>query len=478
MRIEALFQCGQGGAAAQEADALMRRPALSSLLAAKCTLIRAEERWYRGDFSGAGHLHREALALAEQSEDVRQICLAAATVLERTSDRRGLDQSFALTARVRRLAVRSGDAHLIVSTHLTFGRLEAKRGRFAVARRHFGISRRLLLDEPNVWLSAAADIDESAVLSLCGDIRGAVELAEKGAAQAADSGWSRGKVAASGNLAFCYVALGDFDRADHELAKTQQEPFSSPSLLLAFADTRARAALARGDTRLAERLLERRIGDVRAIQRWDDVVALRTRVRALLMRSEFVPALGLAEEGLRAAEATQMDDAVVAFTFMKAEAQIGAAQRIEPSELLSGAHQDWPPARLADRRVVLSRAFSAMRQPDRRELELGRAARIYSASETLAGAPTDVRQTGPTAPAPATLDSAVALLELAGHPHILGREAFAILDGYGLLCPARPAHGRTDHRPGSGGRRVDGSGSGHSTCQRQTRGDHAAGPAP
>ena len=78
-------------------------------------------------------------------------------VLERTSDRRGLDQSFALTARVRRVAVRSGDAHLIVSTHLTFGRLEAKRGRFAVARRHFGISRRLLLDEPNVWLSAAAD---------------------------------------------------------------------------------------------------------------------------------------------------------------------------------------------------------------------------------------------------------------------------------------------------------------------------------
>jgi len=292
----------------------------------------------------------------------------------------------------------------------------------------------LLLDEPNVWLSAAADIDESAVLSLCGDIRGAVELAEKGAAQAADSGWSRGKVAASGNLAFCYVALGDFDRADHELAKTQQEPFSSPSLLLAFADTRARAALARGDTRLAERLLERRIGDVRAIQRWYDVVALSTRVRALLMRSEFVPALGLAEEGLRAAEATQMDDAVVAFTFMKAEAQIGAAQRIEPSELLSGAHQDWPPARLADRRVVLSRAFSAMRQPDRRELELGRAARIYSASETLAGAPTDVRQTGPTAPAPATLDSAVALLELAGHPHILGREAFAILDGTGCCA--------------------------------------------
>ena len=242
MRIEALFQCGDARTAAREAELLMSREALSPLDTARCTTIQAEELWYRGDFSAAGLLHKQALSLAEQSEDVRQICLSSATVLERTSDRRGLDHSFALTARIRKLALRSGDPHLIVSTHLTFGRLEAKRGRFDIARRHFGVARRLLLDESNVWLGAAADIDESAVLSLCGDVRGAVELAERGAAQAALSGWSRGKVAASGNLAFCYVALGQFDKADHELSKTEREPFSSPSILLALADTRAGGA--------------------------------------------------------------------------------------------------------------------------------------------------------------------------------------------------------------------------------------------
>ena len=37
----------------------------------------------------------------------------------------------------------------------------------------------------------------------------------------------------------------------------------------------------------------------------------------------------------------------------------------------------------------------------------------------------------PQLPAPPNLESAVALIELAGHPHILGREAFAILDEAG-----------------------------------------------
>ena len=119
---------------------------------------------------------------------------------------------------------------------------------------------------------------------------------------------------------------------------------------------------------------------------------------------------------------------------MRAEAQIGSLQRIEPSSLLSGAQQDWPPTILADRRVVLSRAFRATQQSRRSELELARAARIYNASGTLAAAPSEVRETAPTAPAPATLDSAVALLELAGHPHILGREAFAVLDGAGCCA--------------------------------------------
>jgi DNA-binding NtrC family response regulator len=84
--------------------------------------------------------------------------------------------------------------------------------------------------------------------------------------------------------------------------------------------------------------------------------------------------------------------------------------------------------------MVLSRAFAAVQERQRARLEISRAARIYAASDTLSGAPIEVRETAPDTPAPATLDSAVALLELAGHPHILGREAFAILDGAGCCA--------------------------------------------
>ena len=89
--------------------------------------------------------------------------------------------------------------------------------------------------------------------------------------------------------------------------------------------------------------------------------------------------------------------------------------------------------------VILATWYRRAGKPRRAQIVLGRAQRtlmgaanvnLELAAEHLA----KVSIGGPTAPAPATLDSAVALLELAGHPHILGREAFAILDGTGCCA--------------------------------------------
>jgi hypothetical protein len=183
---------------------------LAAVEASRCTVVLADEAWYSGDFAQAVALYNKALSSAEQTDSVKQICVAGTLVLERTSDATGFDSSVSLASRVRKLAVRSGDAHLSVSTHLTFGRLEGKAGHFDVARRHFGIARKVLLREPNAWLLAATDLDESSVLSLCGDIVGAIELAKSGAAAADESGWSRGRVAAAATLAFCYLSIGNF----------------------------------------------------------------------------------------------------------------------------------------------------------------------------------------------------------------------------------------------------------------------------
>ena len=102
--------------------------------------------------------------------------------------------------------MRSGDPHLSVQTHLSFGRMEARAGHFETAQRHFGVARELLTLDGNVWLSAAVDLDESGLLGLTGDVVGALELAESGGRRAEESGWAKGKVVAAVNKGRSFTA--------------------------------------------------------------------------------------------------------------------------------------------------------------------------------------------------------------------------------------------------------------------------------
>ena len=140
-RLEILHYSGETRQAAREARALLSERGLSAVEASRCTIVLADEAGYSGDFAQAVAFYHKALSSAEQTDNVKQICVAGTLVLERTSDATGFDSSVSLASRVRKLAVRSGDAHLSVTTHLTFGRLEGKAGHFDVARRHFGIAR-------------------------------------------------------------------------------------------------------------------------------------------------------------------------------------------------------------------------------------------------------------------------------------------------------------------------------------------------
>ena len=323
-RLEILHYSGETRQAAREARALLSERGFSAVEASRCTIVLADEAWYSGDFAQAVAFYRKALSSAEQTDNVKQICVAGTLVLERTSDATGFDSSVSLASRVRKLAVRSGDAHLSVSTHLTFGRLEGKAGHFDVARRHFGIARKVLLREPNAWLMAATDLDESGVLSLCGDVVGAIELAKSGGASADDSGWSRGRVAAAATLAFCYVSMGNFADAEAQFSRIERERFNSPSYRLALADTKARAALAAGDWTRAEEILDSCSSELNAVQRWYDLTARHTRVRVLLARRRFEDARVLSDQGISAAAGARVEPLVAAFRLLKAEAEIGA----------------------------------------------------------------------------------------------------------------------------------------------------------
>ena len=112
-----------------------------------------------------------------------------------------------------------------------------------------------MTDEPNQYLSASIDVDESVVLWLIGDIGGATELAQRGAIAATEIGWSRGSVAARANLACLYVSSGRLSDAHEQVRRAQQERFSSVSTTLALADTTARALMADERFDEAQRLI-------------------------------------------------------------------------------------------------------------------------------------------------------------------------------------------------------------------------------
>ena len=254
LRLEALYHCGFGQRAADEATATLRENVAPSIRS-RCLSIIAAQLWDDGDHANALASSKEALSVAAQAEQPELITRAAAQLLERTCDTALFDTTLPLALQVRQSTVRCGDAQLTAYVHLTFGRLEARAERHDVARRHFQLARRLTEAEPNLFLLAAADLGEGVVLGTLGDLSGAHDLFAHGASLATECGWSKGRVAAAANLAYLLVSLGRPAEADVQLKTAVSEPFETKILGLAIADTRATASLIRGNYPEGEAIL-------------------------------------------------------------------------------------------------------------------------------------------------------------------------------------------------------------------------------
>ena len=217
LAAELLSLLGRADDAEATARRLARTNKLSAGLLARCTSVLADCRWYGGDLGAGLELYKQAVRHAEASKETAIICRVNTQLLERTCDTTGFDSSLPLASVVRRSVTKSDDPQLHSLVHLAFGRLEAKAGRFAVAQRHFALSRGLLVSVPNFYLASSIDLDESVALWMTGDIASAIELAERGASVAAQIGWSRGRVAAAANLACLYVCAGRVEDAHKQI---------------------------------------------------------------------------------------------------------------------------------------------------------------------------------------------------------------------------------------------------------------------
>src|SRR3954451_17796305 len=363
---------------------------------------------------------QRSVSLAERSGDPVHLATSTCALLERTCIRTTFKASLPLALLARRTSIRCGLAEVAARTHLTFGRLEARVGHFESAKRHFALCRSLLPVEPDLLLDAALDLDESSLLSLIGDVPGALEIAKRAMRTAQVSGWSKGVVAAAANCAYFSVVMGDLESARRFVASATHERFQSPSYRLALADTNARLASAVGDMAKAEALVGQ--GTSASTQPWYQLSAAETLVRLMSNQCRWREALDYSERALEFAKQTGTESFIPLLEFARSNALLGLGadpERIElPLEITPSASS---PSITGSLYHLLGRALELSGSIVKGRAYLERSVRITRGSVKMS---TTMDTTEPNidlsdVPSPPDLDSAVALIELGAHTHIL-----------------------------------------------------------
>ena len=418
-------------------------------LAFRVASIVASQFFDDGAIDDSIDYSQRSVSLAERSGDPVQLAAGTCTLLERTCIRTTFKASLPLALSARRASIRCGLAEVAARTHLTFGRLEARVGHFESAKRHFALCRSLLPIEPDLVLGASLDLDESSLRSLVGDVPGALEIAKRAMRTAQVSGWSKGVVAAAANCAYFSVVIGDFESARRFVANATHERFQSPSYRLALDDTNARLASADGDMAKAEALVGG--GTSASTQPWYQLSAAETLVRLMSNQRRWREALDYSERALEFAKQTGTESFIPLMELARSNALLGLGadpQRIGlPLELTASASS---PSTTGSLYHVLGKALELSGSNVKGRAYLERSARITreGVKTSTPMDTTDRNIDSSDVPGPPDLDSAVALIELGAHTHILAREALAVIDA------ARCARGAAIVATGAEGPRV------------------------
>jgi DNA-binding NtrC family response regulator len=191
-----------------------------------------------------------------------------------------------------------------------------------------------------------------------------------------------------------------------------------------------------------------------SVAQWHQLTNHVTRNRILIRQGRFTEVVEAAEKGLQAAEQVGSENLATTFKTQRAEALIGLGSPDAGASIAapSGMTPHMPLSVVGARHLVAAKALLATGSNKRGQARLGTAMRILEhAGDKLTELEARLTADAQSAKGDSNtgvnhhLDSAVALLELSGHPHILGREAFAVLQDTGcaeaLALGARTARG-------------------------------------
>ena len=350
-----------------------------------------------------------------------------------------LESDVLMLPSLRRLIAKVAQPHLLVELRLCVARYEARRHSPYEAKKHLRIVARLLESYPNLWLQGVLALDSSNVESLLGDIDASLLHAMEAMRVAKLSGHNRTRSAAAVNISHLLCSQNKFSEAKEYLNRVL-EGSANLHLRLAALDSWANQLINLGEYDRCRTVFDqaRNLAENSSGHRlhWDSLTELFSTARLAQAEDRWADASSVLSSGANLAD--QCGDRLWArrMRLVRCRCLARLGQIKEAAVDFCNALTDEPmqPQELAEYYCALA----AMGVGDSAQTLAfsNRATGIAQAisdstlrKDMTVGLPDTKNDSGNVSPP--NLDSAVALIELGGHPHILAREALAVLDAAG-----------------------------------------------
>ena len=445
IRAELLYHTGRVASASDLAINLLNSVSLPADLSARLNYVAAMTAFESARFDDSLDYIAQSLRIAESASDARLLATAQLGLLRLVADAH--TAAVPLLSDARRAVARSGDPHLMIALRLHFARVEASRHSPQESKRHLVAARDLLQRLPNMWLDGRIHLGLSIVGTLTGDLHGAIEEAQLAIQCAARSGHSRTELAGLVNLSHALQFVGRWEDARRSIDDVLSKSGEDVEINVAALDSLANLLIgegrleAGGETlREIDRLLSTMPPALHS--RWAESTLCQTKVRLLQASGAWKKADSELAAAITAAVGQRDIYWEGRFRLLKLKGLVALGKLEQAGDLL--AKLELQPTTLDNfvqrNRIVGFAAIATARSENGLEL-VRRADRVSLASgntntpspylgEALAYSQ-GPRPPDHPAPPPPDLDTAVALIELGGHPHILAREAVAVVDAAG-----------------------------------------------
>jgi DNA-binding NtrC family response regulator/tetratricopeptide (TPR) repeat protein len=411
--------------------------ALDPLEQARAFRIRGQIAFYQGDAETSKRCLRQACETARSVRKVNpqldaESQLVRWRLFSRVSDF-GLGRSD--FEQLKRAVLASGAPEHLIELRCCVAEKEAQCSSPHEALRHLEHAWRMLESYPNVWLEGVLHNHWSNTLSMLGDLPTAVEHARRAIAATDSSGHFRIRVAAQINLAQLLLSQGQTVEAASLLGQANSQIGSHIHLRAAALDAMAKLHFAKHEIKsarvvLGQLLRLRRDGLRRITSRWDALSELATRAQLLYAEQRYARALDRCRHGANKARLSGDRYWEVKFRLLAAKvaARSGSTdEAVRQLRDLIGRGIEGPEI-LAE--LLLARAETARvsEQPLQANHLQARGVRISSGLGFQVGRQEVLAGTSQLVSFDSGVEGSSTLLELAGYPHVLAREAYALLD--------------------------------------------------